>query len=89
MAYQQFTTLRAELEQFHPQLLEKPYLVVLNKADLAESDESGDIVIDPRFKELGCPVLTTSTVTGQGLGTLKKEAFRQVLAKGSRQTKAW
>ncbi len=89
MAFQQFTTLRAELEQFHPQLLEKPYLIALNKVDLGETDEAGDVIIDARFNELGCPILLTSTVTGQGLDTLKKEAFRQVLAKGSRQTKAW
>jgi GTPase len=81
--YGQFETLRGELERFHPQLLEKPYFVVLNKSDLGETE------IDGRFKELECAVFKTSAITGEGLNRLKKEAFRQVLAKGSRKPQTW
>lgn len=83
--WQQFEVLRGELGRFHPQLLEKPYLIALNKADL------GDFTPDERFAKLGegHAVILTSTVTGTGLEALKQEAFRQVVAKGLRKTDSW
>jgi GTPase len=82
-AYEQFEVLRGELGKFHPQLLEKPYLIALNKNDLGEYE------IDERFTALKCPLFRVSALTGEGLEPLKQEAFRQVLAKGPRNASTW
>jgi GTP-binding protein len=67
--YGQYKILRAELEKFHPLLLEKPKLIVLTKLDL------GDFPVDKRFKKEKCPVLKTSSITGAGLEEFKREAY--------------
>lgn len=82
-AFEQFEILRGELGKFHAQLLEKPYLIALNKNDL------GEFEIDPRFAALNCPLFRISALTGTGLNALKQEAFRQVMAKGPRQSTEW
>jgi len=81
--WEQFQTLRDELGRFHAELLEKPYMIALNKQDL------GEFSTDPRFLALGKPLFLTSAMTGEGLDALKQEALRQVLAKGTRQADAW
>jgi GTPase len=82
-AFEQFEILRGELGKFHAQLLEKPYLIALNKNDL------GEFEIDARFEALKCPLFRISALSGDGLEALKKEAFRQVRAKGLGKADEW
>lgn len=66
--------LQQELEAHHPQLLEKPYLVTVNKLDLY----SPELVEEIRqaFMKKGEQVLFFSGVTGEGLQAVKDEVFR-------------
>lgn len=75
----QYQVLRSEMEKFHPLLLQKPRLIVLNKTDL------GDFAIDPRFQAEGCPVLRSSAITGAGLPELKEAIKALIGEKGIRQ----
>ncbi|HLP42028.1 MAG TPA: GTPase ObgE [Fibrobacteria bacterium] len=81
--YSQYATLRGELEKFHPLLLRKPKLILLNKVDLRAAD--GGDPVDPRFLEEGCPVLLTSTVTGTGLEDFKQEVQKLMGDRGIRK----
>lgn len=81
--YAQYRTLRAELEKFHPLLLEKPKLIVLSKNDL------GDFPVDPRFYGENCPVLRTSSITGAGLDAFKHEAYALARAGKSPGDDGW
>jgi GTP-binding protein len=74
----QYATLRAELEKFHPLLLRKPKLILLNKSDL------GDFPIDERFAKEGCPVIRTSAVTGEGLEEFKRVVYTLMGDRGIR-----
>ncbi len=65
-AWEKFQTLRTELEKFHPKLVEKPFLVALNKADL------GIEKAEKAFRAKKQPFISTSAVTGIGLQDLKK-----------------
>jgi GTPase len=80
--YAQYKILRNEMEKFHPLLLTKPKLIVLNKIDL------GDVKLDKRFKKEGCQIVKTSAVTGAGLPDLKGEIRALIGDKGIRQ-KGW
>ncbi len=59
-AYEKFLILRNELKDFHPALIEKPFIVALNKADLG-IEESLE-----RFKEAGQKVYPVSAWDGEG-----------------------
>jgi GTP-binding protein len=78
----QYQVLRSEMEKFHPLLLQKPKLIVLNKMDLGEFD------IDPRWKEEGCPILRSSAITGEGLPELK-EAIRVLIGEKGIRKQGW
>ncbi len=65
-AWEKFQTLRAELEKFHPKLVEKPFLVALNKADLGIENA------EKAFRAKKQPFISTSAATGIGLQDLKK-----------------
>jgi GTPase len=65
----QYKVLQAELKKFHPLLLEKPKLILLNKADL------GEFPVDPKFKREKCPVILASAVSGKGLEEFKIAAY--------------
>jgi GTPase len=77
--YGQYQVLRSEMEKFHPLLLQKPRLIVLNKMDL------GDFAIDKRFRKEGCPILHSSAITGAGLPELKEGIRVLIGEKGIRQ----
>lgn len=79
--YAQYRTLRAELEKFHPLLLQKPKLILLNKVDL------GDFPIDPGFLDEDCQIFRTSSVTGEGLESVKKEVYTMMGDRGVRNQK--
>ncbi len=80
--YEQYKTLRSEMEKFQPLLLTKPKLIVMNKIDL------GKFPIDKRLKKEGCPILKTSAITGEGLPELKRAIEEMIGPKGIRQ-KGW
>ncbi|MCS7297390.1 MAG: GTPase ObgE [Bacteroidia bacterium] len=63
-----FSMLRNELAQYHPLLLEKPYLIAFTKCDLIPPEER------PRFllREVAVPQLFVSAVTHEGLADLLK-----------------
>jgi GTP-binding protein len=75
----QYQVLRKEMEKFHPLLLSKPRIIVLNKTDL------GEVKLDKRFKKEGCQIVMTSAVTGAGLPDLKGEIRALIGEKGIRQ----
>jgi GTP-binding protein len=77
--YAQYMVLRKEMEKFHPLLLTKPKLIVLNKIDL------GDVKLDKRFKKEGCQIVKTSAISGAGLPDLKGEIRALIGEKGIRQ----
>jgi GTP-binding protein len=79
--WDQYTTLKGELEKFHPLLLQKPKLILLNKVDL------GDPPADLRFDAEGCRVLLTSSITGAGLEDFKREVYQMMGDRGVRSTK--
>jgi len=78
----QYLVVRAEMEKFHPLLLQKPRMIVLNKQDL------GDFPIDPRFEAEACPILRTSAVTGSGLPELK-EGIRSLIGEKGIRKQGW
>lgn len=61
-----YRTIRAELEQFDPQLGRRHEILAVTKADLPEAPEAARRLSE----ELGQPVATISAVTGQGLNHL-------------------
>jgi GTPase len=63
-------TLRAELAQHDPALLERPQLIVLNKIDLPDGRAMADLVRDHLAAD-GTPVLEVSAVSGEGLDALR------------------
>ncbi|MEA4923774.1 MAG: GTPase ObgE [Syntrophomonadaceae bacterium] len=66
-----FATLRNELGHYNPQLLDRPYLIVANKLDLPEAQESFKLV-----QELyGDKVYGISAVTGQGINELIEKTY--------------
>lgn len=67
--FAQYKILRTELEKFHPLLLDKPKLILINKADL------GEVKISAKFKKENCLVLRTSSITGKGLEEFSRAAY--------------
>ncbi|HEX7005293.1 MAG TPA: GTPase ObgE [Trueperaceae bacterium] len=70
---EQFESLRHELREYDPSLLDLPALIVLNKVDLAEPEE-----VAQKERELtgfGLPVLAVSAERGDGLGALRDTLF--------------
>jgi GTP-binding protein len=79
--YTQYKTLKEELEKFHPLLLSKPKLILLNKVDL------GKVKIDKKFAKEKCTVLSTSAMTGEGLAEFKREVYSLMGERGIRSDK--
>ncbi|MFT6000001.1 MAG: GTP-binding protein [Neolewinella sp.] len=73
----QYDTLLNELEHYNPELLDKPRLLALTRADL----------VDEELKELrkdeipkGIPYLYLSAVTGEGVTELKDSLYKMITA---------
>lgn len=66
-AWKKFQTLKKELKKFHPKLLEKPYLIALNKVDLGIEKAEKD------FKAKKEKFICTSAISGAGTKELIKE----------------
>src|SRR5690606_15889198 len=70
-----YESLRHELQEYDPGLLERPAMVVLNKTDLLEGVEE---FLDEAEAELalsGLPVMTISVLDGSGMEDLRNAIF--------------
>ncbi len=74
-----YHVIRQELELYDPQLVQRPEIVVVTKADLPGADK----VRDELSEAIGRPVLLVSAVTGQGLNELV-QAIVELLEKQGR-----
>jgi len=81
-AFEQFLILKKELEEFHPKLAEKPYLIALNKADL-NTEKTQSI-----FKKHKESFISTSAITGEGCQELVI-ALDKLLPDPQKQSKGW
>ena len=70
LLWEQYQNLNNELKQHNPQLLEKPYLVTLNKADLYSQAEIEQFQAD--FAKHKITLLVFSAITGGGLSAVVK-----------------
>jgi GTP-binding protein len=61
-----YRAIRDELEHYDPALADRPEIVAVTKADLADATRARDALANG----LSCSVLLISAVTGQGLNTL-------------------
>lgn len=69
----QLASLRHELHEYDPSLLEVPAVVVVNKTDLAEPAEVSQI--EGKLVDFGLPVVAVSAERGDGLDTLRDTLF--------------
>lgn len=69
-----FTVLRKELEAYNPELLERPYLVVLNKIDTEESHEH-ITNFKKKFKRSLKTIYEISALNGDGIPALREAIF--------------
>ena len=73
----QYRTLLHELDEYNPELLDKPRILALTRADMVDEElkemRAGEIPNDLRH-------LYTSSVTGEGIQELKDLLYRKVIA---------
>jgi GTP-binding protein len=74
--WHQYEEINEELGKFHPSLLEKPQVVVLNKIDLPEVRERIRPMKDA-FCQKGVELFAISAVTGEGVDEMIRETGRQ------------
>ncbi len=72
-------SLQTELTAYDPALLERPALVVANKADLLEGAEGEQAVAE--LTRAGLPTLAVSALSGQGLPLLRRTLFELLPAR--------
>jgi len=77
LVWHQYELLQKELRTYHQALLEKPYLVSINKLDIY--DKALQTALVARFKQAGVEVNLFSGFTGVGLGELTKK-IEQILS---------
>ena len=70
-----FESLRYELQEYDPELLTRPALAVLNKADLFEGVEEYLAEVEAELAESGLPVMVVSVLSGAGLDELRNALF--------------
>jgi GTP-binding protein len=70
LLWQQYQSLLTELREHSLQLLEKPYLLTLNKADLYSEEEIKQFKED--FKKKKQTLLVFSAITGEGMPAVKQ-----------------
>lgn len=73
----QYEILLNELEQYNPELLDKPRLLALTRADMVDEDlkemRKGEV---PK----GIPYLYISSITGEGITELKDRLYEMIIA---------
>ncbi|MFZ5518135.1 MAG: GTPase ObgE [Candidatus Zhuqueibacterota bacterium] len=73
--YDTFCVLKNELDLHNPDLLKRPYILVISKIDLLGENEMSGL---EEFQRMNIPVVQISAVTGEGLDELKKALWRFV-----------
>ena len=68
-------TLETEMQAFDPELLSRPSIVVLNKADLLTPKFPQELIMRA-YQAKGKQVMLLSALTGEGLPALREELFR-------------
>ncbi len=76
---QDYTTVRKELEEYNPQLLEKAEYIFLSKSDAVSQDEMAQIAKE--FSALGKSVVPISIIDVQSMEELKKVLNRLIQEK--------
>ena len=74
-----YRMINQELEQFNPEMAEKPQLVVINKLDVTEVREAQDELTERLMEAIGdkgSSVQFVSAATGEGVNTLMGSIFR-------------
>ncbi|MEN8200839.1 MAG: GTPase ObgE, partial [Thermodesulfobacteriota bacterium] len=66
-----FQVVENELQNYKADLLDKTTLLVLNKADIVESEALE--ILEQQFRQKGMEVLSLSGLTGEGIDTLKEK----------------
>lgn len=72
-----YTVLRNELEQYNPEMLERPFLVILNKMDTEEGQENSTL-FKKKFPKLKKQLFLISAARGDGLTELLEAITAQV-----------
>ena len=78
---EQYRVLSRELEQFNPQLADKPRVLAISKSDMLDDELMAEI--GSTLPE-GVPHIFISAVTGLGLTELKDMLWREITAEGNR-----
>jgi GTPase len=73
-----FETVNRELLAYDPQLAEKPQVVVATKMDIPTAKQAWER-FQPAIAARGFRVLAISAVTGEGIGTLLDELYRELV----------
>ncbi len=75
-----FVSVRAELEQYSPALLEKEQIVLLNKVDALPAERLHEVDgVRRSFEAMGLSCLSISALAGQGLEELKAILKRKLI----------
>lgn len=74
-----FDTLNRELQRYEPEMLNRPQVVVLNKADLTETRERLP-ALRAAFAERGIELHAMSAVTGEGVRPILELLWRHIAA---------
>lgn len=72
---QDYQALRAELQNFNPDLCERPEIVALSKADLPDVTDAFE-ELQRRFADIGVELRLVSAPTHQGIDAIVKEVAR-------------
>lgn len=72
-----FKKVNAEMEKYHPKLLEKRQIVVGTKIDML-SDKNTLQKLEEKFSKMGYPFVAISSFTGEGLERLKEIIIKEV-----------
>lgn len=78
---EQYNILARELEQFNPQLADKPRVLAISKSDMLDDELIAEI--EETLPE-GIPHIFISAVTGLGLTALKDMLWREITAESNR-----
>jgi GTP-binding protein len=65
-----YKSIRVELKTFSAELLKKPEIIVLTKADLLASDPQKVQQVKDKFEQSGCQTIVISSATSQGIQEL-------------------
>ncbi len=81
-AWKKFQTLRKELKNFHPKLVEKPYVIALNKSDLGIDSAVR------KFKAKKERFIVTSALSGEGIRELT-QSLSDMVPDRHKKYKGW